>query len=140
MTVSDEELSAILAGSAYSAAGYEAPRTKPLPREHVGWGTESYRIVVGGVRDAAQGMADTVDDVARAVDDRVSRWGLDRTWMVYGRAAQNGIIEAGLTRQEADAKLAYQHEVEGSTDNGHSFVHFAEVCSAPWCRTPAPPG
>lgn len=127
MTVSDEQLSAILAGSVYSAGGYTPPRVQPPPRQHVGWGEEAYRIVVGGVRDAGQGFADTVDDVARVIDDRVARWGLDRTWMVYGRAAQNGWIEGGLTQKEADAKLAAARAREGDTTQGHTFIHFTEV-------------
>lgn len=55
------------------------------------------QIFVGGVRDAAQGFMDSVDDLSAAADNFVyNRTGIG-TYTVFGRDADNGVV--GLVRK-----------------------------------------
>lgn len=65
------------------------------------------RIVMGGLRDAAQGFMDSVDDLSAAADSFVhSRTGIG-TYLAFGRDADNGV--AGLvTKAQAEARTGRQ--------------------------------
>jgi hypothetical protein len=88
-----------------------APKKAAVPAR-TSWGQEAFRAVVGGVRDAVQGTANTVDDLDTEIDAWARGRGLPGTYTLMGRQASNGIFE--FTSKDK-AKAATKDALGGDT-------------------------
>lgn len=90
---------AALAAGAAAPVGRPAQRREPAPRvpvkeaERTNVFQETWRALAGGVRDAVQGTADAIDDIASVADDFVFEKTGVGSFIVTGKLADNGLVQ-----------------------------------------------